>query len=74
MGVRSFDGAAAGLGGCPYASTPGRRAPGNLSTELLVATVHGAGYRTGVDAAKLAAAAEFAGRIVRSAAAGMEER
>lgn len=28
MGVRSFDSSAGGLGGCPYASTPERRAPG----------------------------------------------
>src|SRR5262245_26322069 len=45
-GVRSFDGSVAGLGGCPYASTPGKRAPGNISTELLVRTVRAAGYET----------------------------
>jgi hydroxymethylglutaryl-CoA lyase len=59
-GVRSFDAAAGGLGGCPYASTPGKPAPGNLATELLVSTVESAGYATGVDKPKLAAAGVFA--------------
>lgn len=59
-GIRSFDGAAGGLGGCPYASTPGQRAPGNVATERLVATVEAAGYRTNVDVATLAKAGEFA--------------
>lgn len=67
LGVRSFDGAAAGLGGCPYAGTSGRRAPGNLSTESLVRTVHQAGFRTGVDLDQLAEAARFA----RTLAAGV---
>jgi hydroxymethylglutaryl-CoA lyase len=66
-GVRSFDGSVAGLGGCPYASTPGKRAPGNISTELLVRTVHDAGYETGVDLNKLADAAAFARQIVAKA-------
>lgn len=59
-GLRSFDGAVGGLGGCPYASTPERRAPGNLATELLVQTVAAAGYKTSVDAGRLAAAGRFA--------------
>ncbi len=68
--VRSFDGSVAGLGGCPYASTPGKRAPGNISTELLVRTIHDAGYETGVDLDKLAEAAAFARGIVARARAG----
>lgn len=64
FGVRSFDGSVAGLGGCPYASTPTKRAPGNISTELLVRTVEAAGYKTHVDGTKLEAAADFARRIV----------
>ncbi len=44
-GVRIFDSAAGGLGGCPFA--PG--APGNLSTESLLEFLHQAGLRTGVD-------------------------
>lgn len=67
LGVRSFDGSVAGLGGCPYAGTKERRAPGNISTETLVRTIDAAGYRTGVDPARLAEAAAFAQRIVAAA-------
>jgi PAS domain-containing protein len=44
-GVRSFDSAVGGLGGCPYA--PG--ASGNVATEDLVSMLHGMGVRTGID-------------------------
>ena len=69
LGVRSFDGSVAGLGGCPYASKrlPDgtiQRAPGNISTELLVQTIHDAGYRTNVNLDKLREAAAFAREIV----------
>lgn len=70
MGVRSFDGSVAGLGGCPYASTPGKRAPGNIDTGLLVRTIEDAGYETGVDLGRLEVAAEFARGIVAKARAG----
>jgi hydroxymethylglutaryl-CoA lyase len=69
LGVRSFDGSVAGLGGCPYASTPGKRAPGNIATETLVRTVHEAGFETGVDLDKLAEAAAYARDIVNMARA-----
>ena len=55
LGVRTFDGSAAGLGGCPFA--PG--APGNLATETLVAWLHAEGFQTGVDEAALADAADY---------------
>ena len=45
QGVRIFDSAAGGLGGCPFA--PG--APGNLATEALLDFLHRAGISTGVD-------------------------
>jgi hydroxymethylglutaryl-CoA lyase len=64
LGIRSFDGSVAGLGGCPYASTPGKRAPGNIATEVLVRTVHDSGYETGVDLDALGRAAEYAREIV----------
>ncbi|HZW08176.1 MAG TPA: DUF559 domain-containing protein [Phycisphaerales bacterium] len=64
IGVRSFDGSVAGLGGCPYASTPGKRAPGNIATETLVETVEKAGYATGVNRERLAEAAAYAREIV----------
>jgi hydroxymethylglutaryl-CoA lyase len=44
-GVRAFDSAAGGLGGCPYA--PG--ASGNVATEDLVYLLEGMGIRTGID-------------------------
>ena len=63
LGVRSFDGSASGLGGCPYASVDGQRAPGNIATELLVRTIEDAGHATGVNQAKLAHAGAYAQRI-----------
>lgn len=44
-GVRAFDSAVGGLGGCPY--SPG--ATGNVATEDLVYTLHSLGANTGVD-------------------------
>jgi len=67
MGIRSFDASAGGLGGCPYASTPGKRAPGNIATERLVQTVLDAGFTTGVDQKKLREAGDFAKKIVADA-------
>lgn len=67
LGIRSFDASVAGLGGCPYASTPEKRAPGNISTELLVRTVETEGYETNVNHAALADAARFATKIVTAA-------
>ena len=64
LGVRSFDGSAAGLGGCPYASTNDQRAPGNIATDTLVRTIERAGYETGVDHDQLTEAAAFARSIV----------
>jgi len=65
MGVTSFDGSAGGLGGCPYATTSdGKRAPGNISTELLVRTVEDAGYTTSVRRDALKQASEFAAGLI----------
>ena len=55
-GLRCFDTAVAGLGGCPYA--PG--AKGNVATGAVVAYLHQIGYGTGIDAARLAVASGFA--------------
>jgi hydroxymethylglutaryl-CoA lyase len=54
-GVRVFDGAVGGLGGCPYA--PG--ASGNVATEDLVQMLHGMGIETGVDLEALVECAAF---------------
>ncbi|MBA3948974.1 MAG: hydroxymethylglutaryl-CoA lyase [Acidobacteria bacterium] len=51
-GITTFDSAAGGLGGCPYA--PG--AAGNLATEDLVFMLDGLGIATGVDRVRVAAA------------------
>ncbi|MFP4096908.1 MAG: hypothetical protein ACLFUB_20660 [Cyclobacteriaceae bacterium] len=48
-GIRHFDAATAGLGGCPFA--PG--AKGNIASERLVAICEEAGYATGIDRQKL---------------------
>lgn len=71
MGVHSFDGAAGGLGGCPYAKTEGgRRAPGNIATGVLVAAAEDAGYTTGVDHDALQRAEALARAIVAEANTG----
>jgi hydroxymethylglutaryl-CoA lyase len=53
-GIRCFDSAAAGLGGCPFA--PG--ATGNTATEDLVFTFENMGIATGIDLEKLLAVAD----------------
>ncbi len=70
MGVRSFDGSVAWLGGCPYAGTKEKPAPGNVSTETLVETAEAEGFVTGVDGQKLAEAAAYAREIVGAARLG----
>ncbi len=62
LGLRDFDAAVGGLGGCPFA--PG--APGNVATELAVARIEALGYATGVNRAILAGAAQMA-RDMRAA-------
>lgn len=60
LGIRDFDAAVAGLGGCPYA--PG--AAGNLATEDLVYMLQGMGVETGVDLDKLIEAGRVAETVV----------
>lgn len=55
FGIRVFDSAVSGLGGCPFA--PG--APGNLSTEHLVARLDALGMRSGVDIDAVRAASQI---------------
>ena len=57
LGLRVFDGAVGGTGGCPYA--PG--AAGNLATERLVAHFEAKGIATGIDLAALQRAAQWIG-------------
>ncbi|MEX2518125.1 MAG: hydroxymethylglutaryl-CoA lyase [Paracoccaceae bacterium] len=56
FGLRTFDAAVGGLGGCPYA--PG--AAGNVATEAVAALLAERGFETGLDLAALAEAAAFA--------------
>lgn len=61
LGVRTFDSAVGGLGGCPYA--PG--AAGNVATEAVAAHLERLGYETGLDLARISEAADLA-RAMRS--------
>ena len=58
-GLRVFDAAVGGLGGCPYA--PG--AAGNVATEAVADRLAALGYQTGLDGAVLAEAARMAVRM-----------
>jgi hydroxymethylglutaryl-CoA lyase len=58
-GLRVFDGAVGGLGGCPYA--PG--AAGNVASEALATHLAAQGYETGIDPVKLAVASEMAQKM-----------
>lgn len=60
FGLRRFDSAIAGLGGCPFA--PG--AKGNVSTNALHDALSEAGWHTGLDTDRLSYAAEFISRLV----------
>jgi hydroxymethylglutaryl-CoA lyase len=59
-GVRMFDGAFGGLGGCPYA--PG--ASGNVASEDVIHMLHEMGIDTGVDLLKAMDTARMAGEFV----------
>ena len=58
-GLRVFDAAAGGLGGCPFA--PG--AAGNVATERVAARLNALGFETGLDMAVLEEAAAMAHRL-----------
>ena len=67
LGLRVFDAAIGGLGGCPFA--PG--AAGNVATEEVAAHLQALGYETGLDLDVLRDAAEVA-KGMRRAPAGQE--
>ncbi len=64
-GVTVFDGAAGGLGGCPYA--PG--ALGNIATEVLVEMLGRMGIVTGISQEKIKECAKYAGGMIESCTA-----
>ncbi len=59
-GIRTFDSAVGGLGGCPYA--PG--AKGNVATGAVTALLESLGYVTGIDSEKLKKAESFVQQIL----------
>jgi hydroxymethylglutaryl-CoA lyase len=65
LGVRVFDAAVGGLGGCPYA--PG--ASGNVATEAVAEHLDRLGYETGLDLEVIGQAAEMA-RAMRGQSVG----
>jgi len=58
FGITSFDSGVAGFGGCPFA----KNAPGNISTEDVVHTLHSLGIDTGVDLPKLMEVGRWLGK------------
>lgn len=64
LGLRSFDGAVGGLGGCPYAATQSRKAPGNLATSTLIEHLVAAGGQVRVNRGALETAGRFARAVV----------
>jgi hydroxymethylglutaryl-CoA lyase len=62
LGLRCFDSAVGGLGGCPYA--PG--AKGNVSTTALARMLAAEGWQTGLKMDKLAAAEAYLAEVVAS--------
>ena len=62
LGVREFDTAVGGLGGCPFAGHKG--AAGNVSTEDLVFMCNEMGIETGIDLDRLLVATALAERLV----------
>jgi hydroxymethylglutaryl-CoA lyase len=63
IGIRSFDAAAGGLGGCPYA--PG--SSGNVATEDMVFMFEEMGIKTGVDLKKLLDVCSFLNNMLPQA-------
>lgn len=66
QGVRTIDGAAGGLGGCPFA--PG--AAGNTASEDLVFAFEHMGISTGIDLAKLLPAADHVATVAPEQSGG----
>jgi len=64
LGLRVFDSAVGGLGGCPYA--PG--AKGNLATGPLVALLEQSGFSTGIDREALGKAEQYLRSITAASA------
>ena len=70
MGIRTFDGAVAGVGGCPYA--PG--ASGNAATEDLVHMFGAMELDTGIDLHRLSETGAFLANILQRPLPGRYHR
>lgn len=70
MGIRKFDASIGGLGGCPFA--PG--ATGNVATEDVALMLKQMGFETGIDLAKLVAAADLAAELTGNCDGGHASR
>lgn len=68
-GVRVFESAVGGLGGCPFADNP----DGNIATERLVAMFARMGIECGIDQAAIDAAAAYACSLQQQYSAGPGE-
>ncbi len=68
LGLRVFDAAVGGLGGCPFA----RGATGNVATEAVAARLDRLGHATGLDMGVIAKAAQMA-RAMRDTGGGGQE-
>ncbi|GAA0288791.1 hydroxymethylglutaryl-CoA lyase [Rhodovulum strictum] len=68
LGLRVFDAAVGGLGGCPYA----KGATGNVATEAVAARLAELGYATGLDLAVIEAAAAMARAMRRGEGDGRD--
>jgi hydroxymethylglutaryl-CoA lyase len=60
-GIRTFDSAVGGLGGCPY--SPG--ATGNVATEDLVHCLHSLGMETGIDLPAMAEIGAWISKVLK---------
>lgn len=69
-GIRRFDSAVGGLGGCPFAAG----ATGNICTEDLVYLLHESGYETGIDLEKAIAVANRMEEILGKSLVGQVMR
>ncbi len=69
-GIRKFDASIGGLGGCPFA--PG--ATGNVATEDVVVMLNQMGFDTGIDLARLVAAADLATELTGNCDGGHSTR
>jgi hydroxymethylglutaryl-CoA lyase len=66
-GIRSFDASVGGLGGCPYAGTPEKPAPGNIAMNTLLGAIDDAEVLAGGAEGRQRLAAGLRGVIDRAA-------